>query len=262
MTKLLELFEQDQRRRGLQPNTLILRNRQLALYEREVGRLDKATGETIETWLDGRGITSKTRSCYLTTFSSFYKFAVKHDHLAFDPTVKIDRPKVHAGMPNPIPEDALERALSKAKPMMRCWLALEGYAGLRCQEVAYLSHEDISSEGIRVLHGKGGKERFIPALHPEIVKALDKYKAPTTTGRLWPTVTPASVSQMINRYLHGLGIVHSAHKLRHRFGTVAYKASGQDILVTQRLLGHSDPKTTSIYAQVSDENARKAVLGI
>lgn len=262
-SKYIELFAQDQKRRGLQSTTIDMRNSQLLRYEREVGLLNMATKDSIETWLDGREVSAKTRSCYLTTLSAFYKWGLKNDTLESDPTLKIDRPKVHNGMPNPIPEEALARAIKKADPRMRCWLVLEAYAGLRCQEVTYLEHRDIKyDEGIiHVRHGKGGRERYVP-LHAKIIEALAKYKSPRDEGRLWPTVTPASVSQRINRYLHGLGITHTAHKMRHRFGTKAYEASGQDILTTQRLLGHSSPVTTAIYAQVSDEAARATVLAI
>lgn len=262
MPTLLDRFELDQKRRGLQDNTLILRTRQLKLYEREVGPIENATRIKIEDWLDSREISAKTRSCYLTTFSCFFRWAMKNAVLEFDPTITIERPKVHNGMPNPIPEKALERALAAAKPRMKCWLALEAYAGLRCQEVCYLEKVDIKlDEGIiHVRHGKGGRERYVP-IHAKVIEALEGYEE-VAGERLWPFVTPASVSQQINRYLHGLGIKHSAHKMRHRFGTKAYEASGQDILTTQRLLGHSSPTTTAIYAQVSDEAARSTVLKI
>jgi len=270
MTTLIERFEQDQRRRGLQPNTIILRTRQLGLFEREARcKIENATRESIDEFLDsrikpnGEPISAKTRSCYLTTFSSFFKWGAAHDLIAFDPTLKIERPKVHNGMPNPIPEKALARALEAAKPRMRCWLALEAYAGLRCQEVTFLEHADIKrDEGlIHVRHGKGGRERYVP-LHDKIIEALNAYAPPTEDGRLWPYVTPASVSQQINRFLHGLGITHSAHKLRHRFGTRAYEASGSDLLTTKNLLGHSSVATTQIYAAVSNEAARNAVKAI
>lgn len=262
MTDLLSRFELDQRRRGLSENTIKLRDRQLWSYQREVGEVKDATKIKIEDWLDGRRVSAKTRSCYLTTFSAFYKWALKNGVLEFDPTIHIDRPKVHNGMPNPIPEAALARAIKAADPLMKCWLTLEAYAGLRCQEVCYLEDKDISrDEGlIHVRHGKGGKERYVP-VHKMVLEALNAYEAPRN-GRLWPNVTPSSVSQRINRYLHGMGITHTAHKMRHRFGTKAYQASGQDILTTQRLLGHSSPTTTAIYAQVSDEASKAAVLAI
>lgn len=274
MPTLTEKFELDQKRRGLSPNTITLRKRQIGLFEKQAGPLDTATETAIQEWLDSRTLTNgdpisdKTRSCYLTTFSAFYKWGIKKDEIAFDPTVKIDRPKVHNGMPNPIPEKALAKAIAECKnPMLKCWIVIEAYAGLRCQEVAFLAHEDIHLEDefpyINILHGKGGKQRTVPIdAEGPIVKALAEYEAPTDSGRLWPFATPSTVSQRINRYYHGMGITHTAHKNRHRFGTRVYANSGSDILTTQRLLGHSDPKTTAIYANVSDEAARTAVTGL
>ena len=269
MPTLLDKFELDQKRRGLSANTILLRRRQFDLFERETGTpVEKLSAEQVQAWLDGREISDKTRSCYLTTFSAFFKWGVKHDLIAFDPIAKIDRPKVHNGMPNPIPEKELARAIKACtNPMLKCWIVLEAYAGLRCQEVAFLAHEDIHLEEefpyIHVIHGKGGKQRTVP-VDPKgpIIAALREYQAPTETGRLWPYAKPSGVSQRINRYYHALGYSWTAHKNRHRFGTQVYKNSGSDILTTQRLLGHSDPKTTAIYANVSDEAARNAVAGI
>lgn len=266
MPSLIEKYETYQRRMGLSQNTIDLRNRQFASYEREVGRVEFATETTIQDWLDGRvtskgrGISDKTRSCYLTTFSSFFKWGIKKDEIAFNPIEKIDRPKVHNGMPNPIPERDLARAIKACRnPMLKCWILIESYAGLRCQEVAFLEDRDIQYDAMRihVRFGKGGKERYVP-LHQKIVDALAEYEPPRA-GRLWPNATPSTVSQRINRFYHGLGITHTAHKNRHRFGTQLYKTGGESLLVVQNALGHSDPKTSAIYAQVDNESITTAV---
>ena len=106
--------------------------------------------------------------------------------------------------------------------------------------------------------GRGGRERFVP-LHAEIVKALAEYEPPRPTGRLWPTAKPSSVSQRINRHYAKLGIRSTAHKNRHRFGTMLYKHSGESLLVVQNALGHSDPKTSAVYARVDNESITTAV---
>lgn len=267
MPTLIEKYETYQRRMGLSPNTILLRRRQIELYEREVGPIEHTNENKIQEWLDsrtlssGKAISDKTRSCYLTTFSSFFKWGVKKDEIAFNPIDKIDRPKVHNGVPNPIPERALAKAIAGCtNPMLKCWIVIEAYAGLRCQEVAYLDVEDIQyDEGrIHVRFGKGGKERYVP-LHATIVEALSAYEAPRSTGRLWPNAKPSTVSQRVNRYYHGMGIAHTAHKNRHRFGTQLYKHSGESLLVVQNALGHSDPKTSSIYARVDQESITTAV---
>ena len=265
---LLERFDLDQQRRGLQPSTIDQRHGQIELFGSE--RLPKAKPEQIQQWLDARRthkglpISDKTRSCYLTTFSAFFKWAIKHDHLKFNPIEKLDRPRVHPGMPNPISEADLDRAIKGCKiPMLKCWIVLEAYAGLRCQEVAYLALEDVQvpEDRIYVRRGKGGQQRYLSGIHPMILDALKHYKAPTKEGRLWPSATPASVSQRINRYYHGLGITHTAHKNRHRFGTRHLKA-GANLIATQHALGHKNVATTQIYAGIDDSEVRKGVMGL
>ena len=252
-------------------------------------RFEKATGvpldihiraEDIQAWLDtlvlrdGRPISDKTRSCYLTSFSSMYKWATNQDIIGKNPIDKIERPKVHPGIPNPIPEGDLERAMKKATPLMRCWVSFEAYGGLRCMEVAALEAPDIlwDTKQVRVRKGKGGKQRLVP-LHDEMAKALRAYnKEPRYNratafredgdGRLWPRCSAASVSQRINRFYHGMGITHTAHKNRHRAGTQAHKASGGDLLVVQRFLGHSSPSTSAIYAGLDDEEVQTAIMAI
>jgi site-specific recombinase XerD len=51
----------------------------------------------------------------------------------------------------------------------------------------------------------------------------------------------------------------TAHTLRHRFGTVAYQATG-DIRAVQELLGHASPTTTAIYTKVTDGAMRRAAM--
>ena len=282
MPTLIEKFELDQKRRGLSSNTLLLRNRQLHLFEGWYGhKIETAKPEYFESFLDSRvkpngdPISAKTRSCYLTTFSAFFKWGIKKDLIAFNPIEKIDRPTVHNGMPNPVTEEELAKAMKKATPLLRCWVALEGYGGLRCMEVAQLEARDIRYDigKVHIRHGKGDKSRYV-ALHPEIVKALKAYdKEPLHNratafraegeGLLWPRCTPASVSQRLNRFLHGtVDTARTAHKFRHRYGTAILKTSGGNLITVQRALGHSDPKTAAIYAGIEDEELQSAAMAI
>ena len=66
-----------------------------------------------------------------------------------------------------------------------------------------------------------------------------------------------SIRSIIDRYLVGCNLKHtdgrtlSAHSLRHTAGTLALR-TGSDLRQVQDLLGHADPRTTSIYAHVGD----------
>jgi integrase/recombinase XerD len=66
-----------------------------------------------------------------------------------------------------------------------------------------------------------------------------------------------SIRAIIDRYLFECNLKHTdgrtltAHSLRHTAGTLALR-TGSDLRQVQDLLGHADPRTTSIYAHVGD----------
>ncbi|WP_420868971.1 tyrosine-type recombinase/integrase [Brachybacterium muris] len=66
------------------------------------------------------------------------------------------------------------------------------------------------------------------------------------------------VGELINEALPG---TWSAHTLRHRFATEAYRGS-RDLLLVQTLMGHSKPETTAIYVGLDTAQARSVVDGI
>ena len=55
------------------------------------------------------------------------------------------------------------------------------------------------------------------------------------------------------------GIQASAHQLRHWFATEVYEKSGNDLRLTQELLGHASPATTAIYTKWSQAKAMEVV---
>jgi site-specific recombinase XerD len=66
-----------------------------------------------------------------------------------------------------------------------------------------------------------------------------------------------SIRAIIDSYLKATNLKYtngrtlSAHSLRHTAGTLAL-STGSDLRQVQDLLGHADPRTTSIYAHVGD----------
>ena len=66
-----------------------------------------------------------------------------------------------------------------------------------------------------------------------------------------------SIRAIIDGYLKATnlkpqnGRTLSAHSLRHTAGTLALR-TGADLRQVKDLLGHADPRTTSIYAHVGD----------
>lgn len=264
--EIIALYVAEMKFRNLLNGTILLRQRYLRKFSREVGFAD-ATEQRIITWL-GRDISAKTRSAWISTISSFYIFCLKgndgkpifspdQDGMPFNPAASVSKPRLHPRHPRPMPSELLTKALDNADAKMKCWLLLGGLAGCRCMEIAGLQREDIRDSTMTLkLLGKGDKERFVP-IHPDIFEALQQLPMPSA-GPLW-NETADSVSRKGNRYLHSLGIQPTMHTLRHFFATAVYR-SCKDLRLTQELLGHSSPQTTAIYA-AADQSAASGVVG-
>lgn len=263
MTDLIAGYRRDMERRGLAHATVDKRVRCLRLFQGDSGFA--TTKEELEAWLDGRGLVAKSRSVWLSHLSCFYQWAVDEGHLEIDPTARIQRPKLRRKLPRPIPDKDLRKALANADPRMRCWLLLGALAGLRCQEIAGLTVEDVMEEDgiLRVVEAKGGTERMVP-IHGDIVEALRALPMPARgpvfrgiRGR----VTAGDVSHKTGDYLHGLGITSTPHALRHWYATEVYRST-LDLRLTQELMGHKSVTSTEIYARADMQKAGVAVRAL
>ena len=175
-----------------------------------------------------------------------------------DPTRVIVRPRnVHRSLPHPISDADLGVALLTAPQPIRAWIALAGFCGLRCMEIAGLTRRDVRDNHVPpVLEvcGKGGKLRVVP-LPARVLAELHDAGMPSRGylySRLDGQAGPPSamrVSERINDHLHSLGIADTAHKLRHRFGTVLYRETRDPFLVA-RVMGHESTDTTKGYVLV------------
>jgi integrase len=69
-----------------------------------------------------------------------------------------------------------------------------------------------------------------------------------------------SVHKIVKKYgtLAGIGDL-AAHDLRRTFAQTVYAASGHDIVLVSRLLGHASVKTTERYLSLSTTDATEAV---
>lgn len=139
------------------------------------------------------------------------------------------------------------------------------FGGLRLNELVMLDRVDMdfTYRTIHIRHAKGGKERTV-GLHRLTEEAVRAYLA----SRRDPN--PALFISNRRRRMHWRSVQHmiekyvarcsfsaykhvTTHCLRHTFATSLMKATGRDIQIVQRALGHANIATTSIYAHLDDD---------
>ncbi len=117
------------------------------------------------------------------------------------------------------------------------------------------------------MHGKGRRERTVPLTSAAAAAVAHHFNHVSpdipwlfpSKGRYADThLQPVRVGELINEALPDKW---SAHTLRHRFATEAYRSS-RDLLLVQKLMGHSKPETTAIYVGLDTTQARSIVDGI
>jgi site-specific recombinase XerD len=107
-----------------------------------------ATPDDIYAWLDTRGrdgrpLAPQTRKAYVSSLSAFYRWAKHAGLVAVDPTERMIFPRRVKPVPRPITDRDLALALDRADPTIRAILSLAAFCGLRAQEIASVTMEDI-----------------------------------------------------------------------------------------------------------------------
>ena len=135
--------------------------------------------------------------------------------------------------------------------------------GLRVSEITGLKKEDINfnEDLIHIRLAKGKKDRFVKI--PESLKEdLESYCKLNKDEILFPSnrggkLTKKTIGKIVENSAKKAGITKDVypHLLRHSFATHLLE-NGADLRIIQKLLGHSDIKTTQIYTQISQASIK------
>ena len=133
--------------------------------------------------------------------------------------------------------------------------------GLRVSEIInlQLAHIDIDRMQVLIACGKGKKDRYVNFPH-SLVQLFDDYlkmyqpSKHLFEGQFDEQYTTRSAQAVFHKAMLKAGINKSVgiHGLRHSYATHLLEA-GTDMVFIQKLLGHSQIKTTEIYAKVSNK---------
>lgn len=219
----------------------------------------------------GRGEKASTSARRLSCLRRFYRYLLRENLIAEDPTLKVESPQVARRIPDGLSEADVEALLDA--PMIedplglrdRAMLELLYACGLRVSELVGLTLSQINlNQGILRVMGKGSKERLVP-MGAEASDWLSRYlrrgrmlllgRAQTDfifPGKGGGALTRQAFWYRIKHHARVAGIRKplSPHTLRHAFATHLLN-HGADLRVVQMLLGHSDLSTTQIYTHVA-----------
>ena len=135
--------------------------------------------------------------------------------------------------------------------------------GLRVSEIINLKLDDVNfDEGlIHIRLAKGKKDRFVK-LPYSLEEDLGNYCKLNKDNFLFPSnrggkLTKKTILKIVQNAARKAGIKKRVypHLLRHSFATHLLE-NGTDLRIIQKLLGHSDIKTTQIYTQISQASIK------
>ena len=177
-------------------------------------------------------------------------------------------PQDRRRLPTVLSREEVTRLINAAGTLFRRTLLMTLYGtGMRRSELARLKVSDIDSQRmiIRVVQGKGGKDRDLP-LSPALLETLREYWRwrkprlylfPTRTARhqLDQPISDKTVWIACSEAARQAGIRKrvTPHTLRHSWATHLLEA-GTDLRTIQVLLGHGDLETTAQYLHLSQRH--------
>ena len=135
--------------------------------------------------------------------------------------------------------------------------------GLRISELIDLKFTDVDRNRmiLNVRQGKGKKDRVVNLEQVTLDAITDYYKSLKIKPKEYffggqsktkETYSTSSIQNFLKRYCVMAGVkIISPHKLRHSYAT-HLRDAGVDLAIIQDLLGHDSPKSTRIYAKLSN----------
>jgi integrase/recombinase XerD len=269
VTRLRKMMLEELQRRNY--STITTRNylRVVADFARYFGKSpDKLGPNELRSYqaylLQDRKLTPGTVVNWVAALRFFFvKTLKRHQFREFLPY-----PQDRRRLPTVLSREEVSRLINAAGTLFRRTLLMTLYGtGMRRAELAHLKVRDIDSQRmiIRVVAGKGGKDRDLP-LSPALLEILREYWRwqkprlylfPTRTYRrrldqpisdktVWIACSEAARRAGINKRV-------TPHTLRHSWATHLLEA-GTDLRTIQVLLGHGDLETTAQYLHLSQRH--------
>ncbi len=157
-------------------------------------------------------------------------------------------------------ENLMTTPLSTGKRyLVRDLFLFSCYTGIPHIDMRKLTGDDLSTETdgtvwIKTTRGKTGMDYELPLLDIPL-HILELYKDTATDGRLLPMYHLTELNRELKQIARecGIGRRLTFHMGRHTYASEITLSQGVPIETVSRMLGHSQIKTTQIYAKVTND---------
>jgi site-specific recombinase XerD len=285
---LAEAFREHLEGRGLSPATVAVRMQGLAKLRAfveartitDVRQMTRAEVDAYVAELRRRKLSQHTVENWLGTCKRFFAFLVASNRLLLSPAEHLHERNLAHLMGRVISAKDAEKLLAAPNislPMGvrdRAILEVLYGTGLRRAEVVGLSIFDVDMAGgvLRVVRGKGGKERLVPLgreaqkwlkLYLENVRPLLARRMHGREGEMalllardGRRLTPEALSKLVATLGDSVGVKVTCHTLRRTMATELLRGGAQ-IVEVGALLGHARLTATQRYTKVAAADLRK-----
>ena len=271
MTRLRQMMLEELERRNYDQSTIRYYLRAVEQYARYFGKSpDKLGLEHLRTYqaylLKTRRLAPGSVENHVAALRFLYVRTLRRPEFR----EYIPYPRVPKKLPGILSREEVARLINAAGTLFhRTVLMLLYGTGMRRTEAALVKLADIDSQRmvIRVVNGKGGKDRDLP-LSPALLETLRAHwlcfkprtflfpsrssrliEKPITDKAVWHVVIEAARRAGIRKRV-------TPHTLRHSWATHLLEA-GTDLRTIQMLLGHEDLETTARYLHLSAKHLQQ-----
>lgn len=266
LPRRVEAFLAAKRIDGCRPKTIKGYRERLKMFMTQCSKPVQAiTTDDLREYLaylvDERHLMDNSVQAHINTLRSFFSWLVDEDNIRKSPMRKIKSLKIDKlRSRHPLAAEQLELVRDgcrgyKEKALVEFLVS----SGCRVSEVAGLRVDDIDwrDRKCKVI-GKGNKERTVYfSVRAKLM--LQLYIAERRGGEAlfassrapYEPLTDRGIEKMISKLGKRIGMERPLypHLMRHTFASHALNC-GMELTIIQHLLGHSDPKTTLIYAEI------------
>lgn len=217
----------------------------------------------------GRPLTNYTAKNYLSVLSSALNYAVRKNYITANPLSLLasnEIPQKPESQRVYLTAEELKKleATECKNPYVKQAYLFSCFCGLRISDVQRLRWADVenTAQGLRlaITQKKTKKPLYLP-LNDKATKLLPE-RGENNGSELVFSQLPniSNIDKILKKWATSVGIDKKItfHTARHTFATLLL-TMGADLYTTSKLMGHTEVKTTQIYAKIVDEKKASAV---